>query len=211
MRNKIKDISLSLGFSLLPLIIGILLYRNLPDNIPIHFDINWYPDSYVDKSVYVFGFPFIFLVIDCLIIFLYLNDPKKKDQVKKVNMLMIYLIPVMSICITSLTYISLIYNTFSFVVVMKLLTGLMFMVLGNYLPKINQNYAFGYKLPWTLESDVNWDKTHHLAGILWVLNGLIMLFCTLFNVLNPEVYTAFILINVITPCVYSYMLSRKGI
>ena len=47
--------------------------------------------------------------------------------------------------------------------------------MGNYMPKLKVNHTVGIRLPWTLQSEDNWHKTHRLAGKLWVLGGLILL------------------------------------
>ena len=53
--------------------------------------------------------------------------------------------------------------------------GLLFIVLGNYLPKTRYNYVMGIRTPWTLSSEEVWDKTHRVAGPLHVLLGLAIL------------------------------------
>jgi len=53
--------------------------------------------------------------------------------------------------------------------------GLLFVVIGNYLPKTRFNYVMGIRSPWTLSSEEVWDKTHRLAGPLYVLLGLAVL------------------------------------
>ena len=50
--------------------------------------------------------------------------------------------------------------------------GLVLVIVGNYLPKCHQSYTVGIKLPWTLNNEENWAKTHRLAGKVWVVCGL---------------------------------------
>lgn len=52
-------------------------------------------------------------------------------------------------------------------------TGIMFIILGNYLPKTRQNWFLGIRTPWTLSSEYTWEKTHRLAGRLFVLVGFV--------------------------------------
>lgn len=54
-------------------------------------------------------------------------------------------------------------------------TGIMFIVLGNYLPKTRQNWFLGVRTPWTLSSEYTWEKTHRLAGRLFFCVGFICL------------------------------------
>jgi len=54
-------------------------------------------------------------------------------------------------------------------------TGILFIVLGNYLPKTRQNWFLGIRTPWTMSSEYTWEKTHRLAGRLFFGVGFICL------------------------------------
>lgn len=54
-------------------------------------------------------------------------------------------------------------------------TGALFIVIGNYLPKVRPNYMMGIRTPWTLTSDLSWDRTHRVGGRLFVLEGLVFI------------------------------------
>ena len=51
--------------------------------------------------------------------------------------------------------------------------ALLFVAMGNYLPKTRSSFMFGVRTPWTLSSDVAWEKTHRLAGRLFIAAGLL--------------------------------------
>ena len=51
----------------------------------------------------------------------------------------------------------------------------LFVVIGNYLPKVRPNYMMGIRTPWTLTSDLAWDRTHRLGGRLFVLEGIVFI------------------------------------
>lgn len=67
------------------------------------------------------------------------------------------------------------WGEFNRVNILLILMGLLFIFLGNLLPKVPKNFFVGFKTPWTLANDVVWDKTHRLGGILFVISGLIMI------------------------------------
>ena len=50
--------------------------------------------------------------------------------------------------------------------------GLLFVVMGNVLTTVRPNFLFGVRTPWTLTSDLSWDRTHRVVGRLFVLLGL---------------------------------------
>jgi uncharacterized membrane protein len=65
----------------------------------------------------------------------------------------------------------------------------------------------GIKLPWTLNNEENWNKTHRLAGKVWVAGGIVILITALWG--NFGVLMATTLLMVVIPTIYSYHLYRK--
>lgn len=91
-------------------------------------------------------------------------------------------------------------------------TGLLFSFIGNYMYTIKPNYFAGFRLPWTLESEDNWKKTHQLAGKLWFAGGIaITIICPF---LPNEVALVFFFIAIavlcIIPAVYSYRFYKQS-
>jgi uncharacterized membrane protein len=89
--------------------------------------------------------------------------------------------------------------------------GLLFSFIGNYMHSIKPNYFAGLRLPWTLENEENWRKTHLLAGKLWFAGGLVMAAAALLTppVIGFIVVMAITLVIVIIPAIYSYRLYKE--
>ena len=92
----------------------------------------------------------------------------------------------------------------------ELFMGLLFIIVGNYLPKSRQNYTVGIRVPWTLADEENWNRTHRMAGFLWVLCGILLLVCALCRVRNPVLIFGLLFVITIIPIVYSYLLYKKS-
>lgn len=60
-------------------------------------------------------------------------------------------------------------------------TGLLFMVIGNYLPKVKQNNTIGIRVVWSLMDEENWNATHRFSGKLWMASGILCMLCGLFG------------------------------
>ena len=84
-------------------------------------------------------------------------------------------------------------------------------LIGNYLPKTKQSYTMGIKLPWTLHSEENWNRTHRMAGFLWVIGGTLMVLISLLHLWQVWMMLVIITVMVLVPTVYSYLLYKKGI
>ncbi|MCM1088559.1 MAG: SdpI family protein [Muribaculaceae bacterium] len=195
---------------LLPIVAGVLLWDYLPEQIATHFGIDNEPDRWQTKSFVVFGMPLILLVFHWVGVLVTALDPKNKGQSSKVFHMVLGLLPVMSLLLCGLTYTIALGNEMNIGFLARAFVGLMFLIVGNYMPKCKQNHTIGIKITWTLRNEENWNKTHRFAGRLWVIGGLLLL-ATLF--VPTENFTAvffvLIVIMVSTPIVYSYVSYRK--
>ena len=86
-------------------------------------------------------------------------------------------------------------------------TGLLFVVIGNYLPTVRPNYLMGIRTPWTLASDLSWVRTHRVGGRLFVLEGLVLIALGLAGA-RAEMLAAAIVVTIVVELfvvfVYSY-------
>ena len=96
----------------------------------------------------------------------------------------------------------------SVALIAPLAVGVLLMVVGNFMGKFRKNFFVGIRTPWTLTSDVVWERTHRLAGWLFVLAGLVWIAGALANV-SPAVLVGAALVAGFVPVVYSYFLYRR--
>ena len=95
-------------------------------------------------------------------------------------------------------------------ILMNLGFGLLFLLIGNYMPKFRQNATIGIRVKWTLENEENWNVTHRFGGKVWVAAGLACMIAALLpSAAMAVVFTAAIVAAAVVPCVYSYLYYRK--
>lgn len=207
--NKWKII-ISTLVSLIPILIGILLWDRLPETIATHFNIHGEPDGYSSKAFTVFALPLFLAALNLLCFFVTSLDPKQKGQNRKAFGIIFWIVPVISLVVCSLTYAIALGVEINMTVIMPFILGIAFIIIGNYLPKTKQNYTLGIKLPWTLNDEENWNKTHRLGGKLWVIGGVLIMLTALLPIkILLFVDLAIILILCIVPAIYSYVLHKK--
>ena len=74
---------------------------------------------------------------------------------------------------------------------------------------IRPNYFVGIKVPWTLNNDIVWTRTHKMAGKLWFWGGIAGI-AALFIVRDPAVVMVPVIIIIsVIPVVYSYIIYQK--
>lgn len=194
---------------LLPIIIGAIYYKELPKQMAIYFNNAGEADNYMNKNLVIFGLPTLLAVLNLYNQFRLVTEPTKTNYSKVLLGLSQWLIPVISVGAMSYTILVGLGKGFNISNVGAIITGILIIILGNYLPKCHFNYTMGIKLPWTLNSEENWNKTHRLAGFIWVVGGLIILLSALW----PTEYVVLAVIGTIVfiPIVYSFLLYRRGI
>ena len=210
MKNK-REIILTTVLCLVPMIAGAILYSRLPDSIATHFGVDGQPDGWSSKAFAVFGLPAIIAGLNLLMHFGLRTDPKRKNMSPALFNIAIWTVPAVSILANAFVLANALGYESRIEVILPLLVSLLFIVIGNYLPKTKQSYTMGIKLPWTLASEENWNRTHRLAGYLWVACGILMALLTLLKIGRLWLMPALIAVMVLVPTIYSYSLYKKGI
>lgn len=193
---------------LIPILIGLILWDKLPDQVPIHWDINGAVDGYANKMQVVFAMPLVLVAFQWICVLGTSLDPKKQNVNDKMFTLVLWIIPVISLLCNSMVYVTALGHKISVEIIMPLFMGALFVVIGNYLPKCKQSYTVGIKLPWTLDDEENWNKTHRLAGFLWVISGIVIMATAFLGVF--WIFFVLLIPMVIIPFVYSYILYKKN-
>ena len=205
--NKYKIIVSSL-VTILPLFIGLILWNKLPDKIVTSF--GWYGEAngYISRAFAVFGLPLILLLVNLICIIATSADPRRKNISNGMFSLVISIVPICSVicgvCIygNAMGYVLKVEN------IMSIFIGVLFIVLGFILPRCKQNYTIGIKLPWTLHDEDNWNKTHKLAGKVWIIGGVVMVFVGLLQ--SKVMFFSVIAALVLIPTVYSFLLYKNN-
>lgn len=210
MKKRKGECLISCIIILLPILVGLLLWQRLPEQMPTHWGFDGEVNGWSSRPFAVFAMPLFIFAAHIFCFFATAKDSKNQEQNNKLFHLVIWICPVVSILLSGMMYAAALGKEFDANVVMFPLLGLMFAILGNYLPKCRQNQTIGIRVKWTLEDEANWNATHRISGKIWVLGGLFMIVFTFL----PEtiaLWAMVILLTVLTllPLCYSYFYYKK--
>ena len=208
-KKNLKTLIVTSILIVLPVLAGIILWDRLPEQMPTHWNAAGDIDGWTNKPFTVFGLPLILLAGQWLCVLGTLADPKKENHPTKILHLVLWIIPVLSLVLGTITYATALGKTVRVEVIMPILIGLILAIIGNYMPKCKQNYTIGIKIPWTLNSEENWNRTHRFAGWLWTFSGIVVMLTGFFG--GFWIFMIIVLLMVLAPILYSYLLFRKGI
>lgn len=208
-KNRLQLV-ISSVITLLPVVIGILIWKRLPERMATHWGAVGGADTWGARGFAVFGMPVIMLVVEWICIFFTARDPKNKDQSSKVFNMVLWIMPIISILTCGSVFAIALGNDVNIGIIIRIILGLAFVAIGNYMPKCRQNNTIGVKVKWALKNEENWNKTHRFAGRVWLYGGLIII-ATIFVPMESIVYALFtlILLMAFSPMVYSYVYYRK--
>lgn len=216
MKNHKKIIIITTLITLLPILTGLILWNRLPDKIATHWGFDGVANGWSGKTFTVFVLPCFLTLIHLFTVGVTLNDPKKKNIHQKLMAIIFWIVPAVSVIMYVTIYLSALNIAVNVSLIALLLVGVIFIVLGNYMPKVQQNYTVGIKLPWTLNSTENWNRTHRLGGKTFIAGGILLILC---GILGSGLGETFSLISTLiivilcagVPAVYSFWLFRRGV
>ena len=171
-----KVLWFSLFLIIAEVIAGIILYNHLPEQVPIHWDAAGNINGYGGRMS-IFLAPSISAAITLLLYFMPQITPKGENALKsgKAYPAVVVLVNLLMAMIMVITAIVALGGKVDINVVIPFAVGILMIGIGNYLPKIKQNYIFGIRLPWTLDNEEVWVKTHRLGGYVFLIIGVLFI------------------------------------
>lgn len=207
MKGKGKRIAMVI-FSILPLLMVLSVYSKLPELVPLQWNaggVSRYGNKW--ELFLVAGLNLLFGILMPLFAKI---DPKRKNYKrfeKTYDWLILGLLVFLTI-LTGLTLVESLYpNTMNIPKAVCCMVAMLFIFIGNMMPKVKQNFFTGVKTPWALSNDVVWNKTQRLGGKAFFFGGILILIATFAvgeNIMKGIVIaiTAFICL---VPTVMSYV------
>ena len=210
MKKDKRTLVLTTLVCLLPMAVGALVYDRLPETMATHWGIDGQPDGWSSRAFAVFGMPAFIAGLNVLLYFGLNADPKRGNMNPVLRTVAHWTCAAISLLAGGLTLANGLGYGLRVERIVPIFMGLLFIIIGNYLPKTKQSYTMGIRIPWTLNSEENWNRTHRLAGFLWVLGGIAFIVFSFIGWSLP-VFFALIFVIALVPVVYSFVLYKKGI
>ena len=151
-----------------------LAWGAVPEQLPVHWGFNGQPDRYGGRVEGLLLLPAITVVVALVLWAAPFIDPRRANLLKSegayaaVGLAIVFLLGVLHFAIIA----SAIGYPISMGAVMGICVGALFVVIGLAMRRVRSNFIFGVRTPWTLSSERSWERTHLLAGRLFVAAGV---------------------------------------
>ncbi len=193
-------------------IITAAVYPRIPERMPTHWNMHGEIDGWSSRLWGAWLIPLLLPVMWGIFKALPHIDPRKENYAKFastyewiVALVMGFLLLMQGIVLAAATG-----HAVPMERVIPAGVGLMFLVLGNLLPRARPNWFVGIRTPWTLSSDRSWERTHRLGGYVFVLIGLAMIATAFMTPVRGLVILPFIVAPVVVVLIgYSYIIWKQ--
>ena len=201
MRVDKKSLFLSVGICLLPILIGVYYYDVLPEQIAVHFNFNGEPNNFVSKTRAIIEMPVFFTVVQ-IIISLVVDFDKTP---KKGALIIRGIVPLISVLVQGGLIVYALDNNFNVTQLTAFVMGIVFIILGNYLPKKEFWGKYNFNL-FGLEKGVNEQKVIRAYALLMTFSGVAIFISGFFS---STVALVLIVISAIASTVLPFYLVKK--
>lgn len=198
--------------SLVALILSAIAFPFLPEQIPVHFDARGVVDNY-GSAYTIFLLPAVMFGVNALGEITKHVDPKASNYgYFSRHYYLFYLALNVFLFLVQVYLITYALELVSFNVTNVILVamGVLFILIGNMMPKVKQNFFMGIKTPWTLADEYVWYETHRFCGKVWFVLGLVM--CVggfLPGIVAIPIEVTVIILGAFVPIVYSYLIYKR--
>jgi len=190
---------------------GFWAWSRLPARVPTHWGLDGQPDGWGPSWLNALLIPATAIFLYLLVLLLPLIDPRRRNYAlfPGVLRLLRFLAPSFMVVLHVLAVRASLGLPVDMSLAFRVLLPVFFILLGNQLGRIRFNYFVGIRVPWTLDNEEVWNRTHRLAGKLWVGAGVLAL-GAVFLPPVPGTITMAVVIGLATlvPVVYSCWISR---
>ncbi len=196
---------------ILPFIALAIALPSLPDRVPMHFDAHGNVNRY-GSPMELMILPGINVLVAILLYFIPRLDPKKANinaSMPAYRWIRLFIAAFFT-AIFALTLATSFNPMLDAAPLIAIGLLCLFFGLGFAMPKLKQNYMIGIRLPWTLESEDNWNRTHAFAGKLWVRGSLVgMVLALIFQSASIFIAVGTVIVMTIWTGIYSYRIFQE--
>lgn len=189
----------------LPMILGVAIYDKMPEQMPVHFNINNEVDRYASKNFALFGLPIIMLAMQIFTCLISDISENKKGKEPKIIAIAKWIIPVLTIVIYIITIQVALGNLLDVRKWIMLVLSVIYILIGNYMPKVSYEQMKGKMHPMPRD-EKKYRKMIRKLGYTFVIFGFAMLASVFFK---PAVSFVVVMVMIIVLLVESILIYIK--
>lgn len=207
---NVKSLVITSIACLLPIILGLIFYNALPESIAIHWGINNNPNGYFSKPAFVFGMPIMMVALQIFCCVCSDLSDKNPEANKKAVTVYKWIIPILTIVLYIVTIMYALGSNLDIRKIVMVVLGIIFIISGNYMPKVRGDYYINSKIFWVKNKDEKLvNKAVKLSGYSLIIGGILCILSILFKPVASIIVIGVIVLYTLFIYLYVYLKSRK--
>ena len=207
---NVKSLVITSIVCLLPIILGLIFYNELPESIAIHWGINNNPNGYFSKPAFVFGMPIMMVALQIFCCLCSDLSDKNPEANKKAVPVYKWIIPILTIILYIVTIMFAFGSNLDIRKIVMVVLGIIFIISGNYMPKVRGDYYMNLKAFWVKNKDEKLvNKAAKLSGYALIIGGILCILSILFNQVASIIVIGVMVLYTLFIYLYVYLKSRK--
>ena len=207
---NVKSLVITSIACLLPIILGLIFYNALPESIAIHWGINNNPNGYFSKPAFVFGMPIMMVALQIFCCVCSDLSDKNPEANKKAVTVYKWIIPILTIVLYIVTIMYALGSNLDIRKIVMVVLGIIFIISGNYMPKVRGDYYINSKIFWVKNKDEKLvNKAVKLSGYSLIIGGILCILSILFKPVASIIVIGVIILYTLFIYLYVYLKSRK--
>jgi len=209
-----KALLVNLVIALACVAVALLVRDRVPDPMPSHWSAGGRPDGFLPREIGLFLAPGLIVVLSLLVVGLLQLDPRREHVAASatgVAVILVSLALFLGGIHVLLLRAALRPGHRLEESALLVLLGLLFVALGAAMPRLRSNFFAGFRTPWTLSSERNWELTHRFGAWSMAAGGLLVIGVA--AVLPPRarfpVVIGVLIVAALLPVLYSYLRYRR--
>ena len=207
---NIKSLIITSIVCLLPIICGLMFYNELPESIAIHWGINNNPNGYFSKPAFVFGLPIMMLALQVFCCIVSDLSDKNPEANKKAVTVYKWIIPIITVVLYIVTMAVSLGNDLDIRKIVMILLGILFIISGNYMPKVRSDYYINSKIFLVKNRDEKLvNKAIKISAYGLIICGILFILSILFKPVVSMAVLAVVMVYFLFIYIYVYIKNRK--
>lgn len=207
---NVKSLVITSIVCLSPIILGLIFYNALPESIAIHWGIDNNPNGYFSKPAFVFGMPIMMVALQIFCCVCSDLSDKNPEANKKAVTVYKWIIPILTIVLYIVTIMYTLGSNLDIRKIVMVVLGIIFIISGNYMPKVRGEYYMNLKAFWVKNKDEKLvNKAVKLSGYALIIGGILCILSILFKSVVSIIVIGVIVLYTLFIYLYVYLKSRK--
>lgn len=200
---KWRSLFITCIICLLPILLGIALWNELPDTMAIHFNLYNEADNFATKTFAVFGLPILMSILQMISCFIYDINAYKHGKCKKFKRVIKWIVPFLSVVLQTITLGYALGWNMDIRKSVALIIGVMFLILGNYLPKLD--YINNYNVDTEKARKIN-----RFIGYETVIMGALVLITIFLPPVATGIWIVLLIPYAVVSVIYGIKIGRNN-